>query len=497
MSYSSDLDWLDVSPHAFLRADEVRHAYQKRYVEDDDGLRFTDLVYKGNFTEAYGYTGRDATPITDGISGDREVKRRAKTKVLERLSKDDVLRDQLTVDEMNDLINYVGWNIWDVLAMRATEGASGMIPRQEYEALAVMQNFLRWPEFFELITQTVGPGGVVRLGETGAREIGTKVNNLRTWDAAGGFLMGYCLLQALEWAKPGDFVRDINIGLKFFQRISYGFRHDGYILSSQDRSRAPSLYPYWIERMEREAEALGGEDAPKRMMFRDLNAVASLLGFFIHFDCRMGMGDSGPYELGDGRLMIVRDYFLREDVYHWSDVAEDLPHAVTAAFIIDAGAMGLEEIRCNDISTMFTRPKNYLPFVTHAAIYVRQNWDTPIEDIVQLPLADTPDIAARARVANLKLYRKMATMSRRELITNGIYVYYIDMLLPWLRLSGTYDTACADGNLWELDRRVSEAYYEITRRNFVQEVVPQKIFSGTGYVPIPKVAETRGKWAWL
>jgi len=29
------------------------------------------------------------------------------------------------------------WNSWDVLCMRATEEASGMIPRQEYELLAL------------------------------------------------------------------------------------------------------------------------------------------------------------------------------------------------------------------------------------------------------------------------------------------------------------------------------------------------------------------------
>ncbi|MGS0759525.1 hypothetical protein ACVBEH_34740, partial [Roseateles sp. GG27B] len=66
------------------------------------------------------------------------MKERAKTKVLERVSKEDVLKDQFSIPELNDLNNYLAWNIWDVLVMRATEGASGMIPRQEYEILAFM-----------------------------------------------------------------------------------------------------------------------------------------------------------------------------------------------------------------------------------------------------------------------------------------------------------------------------------------------------------------------
>ena len=104
--------------------------YQKRYQAGDDGLRFQDLTYIGNF--------KGMPPVPDGILGDRMMKERAKSNVLQKVSKEDVLRDQFTIPELNDLNNYLAWNIWDVLVMRATEGVSGMIPRQEYEILAFM-----------------------------------------------------------------------------------------------------------------------------------------------------------------------------------------------------------------------------------------------------------------------------------------------------------------------------------------------------------------------
>ena len=91
-------------------------------------------MYQGNF--------KGMDPVPDGILGDKILRQRAKSKVLEKVTKEDVLRDQFTVDELNDLNNYLAWNIWDVLVMRATEGVSGMIPRQEYEILAFMQEFL-------------------------------------------------------------------------------------------------------------------------------------------------------------------------------------------------------------------------------------------------------------------------------------------------------------------------------------------------------------------
>jgi len=80
--------------------------YQKRYQPGDDGLRFQDLKYIGNF--------KDLPPVPDGILGDRMMKERAKSQVLQKVSKADVLKEQFTIDELNDLNNYLAWNIWDV-----------------------------------------------------------------------------------------------------------------------------------------------------------------------------------------------------------------------------------------------------------------------------------------------------------------------------------------------------------------------------------------------
>ena len=43
--------------------------------------------------------------------------------------------------------------------------------------------------------------------------------------------------------------------------------------------------------------------------------------------------------------------------------------------------MGLDEIRVNDISTTFTRPKNYIPSITGGAVFVREKWNTPMGEV--------------------------------------------------------------------------------------------------------------------
>jgi hypothetical protein len=46
-------------------------------------------------------------------------------------------------------------------------------------------------------------------------------------------------------------------------------------------------------------------------------------------------------------------------------------------------------------------------------------------------------------------------------------------------------------HLWEVDQRVSNYYYDITKRGFASETVPNKIFSGAGYLPFPEGSDLR------
>ena len=465
--------------------------YRQRYAAADNGLRFQELTYTGNFV------GLDAVP--DGILGDRIMKQRATTRVLEQVDEAAVRVDEFSIAELNDLNNYLAWNIWDVLVMRATEGASGMIPRQEYEILAMMHAFYRWPELLRMTTDEVGVQGVLNIGASARDEVGTKINSVHDWCiGAVGFGMGRCALLALETIRADDFIEESSVILKFMQRVQWGKRQDGWILNSQNRYRCEihtqAVRDKLVPLLERCAHGSPTHDALIRF-----NAAAELLSFLDHFDCRLGLGDTGPYRLPNGNLLIIRDLFCNEDAYHWSDVCdhEGVPHCYTVLLEIDAEAMALEEIRVNDISTTFTRPKNYIPHVVAGAVLVREKWDTPMGEVYPVPIAELAPRLTGIQNATLKLYRKLARMSRRQLITNGMYVYYVGMILPHLRRAGTYDKACSDYELWEIDQRVSNHYYEIGKRGFAQNTVPNKIFSGAGYLPFGANADRRrSKYFW-
>ena len=56
--------------------------------------------------------------------------------------------------------------------------------------------------------------------------------------------------------------------------------------------------------------------------FRAFNATTELTGFLLHYDCRAGLCDTGPYPLPDGGFVIVRDHFLYEPFLHTRGLGE-------------------------------------------------------------------------------------------------------------------------------------------------------------------------------
>ena len=62
----------------------------------------------------------------------------------------------------------------------------------------------------------------------------------------------------------------------------------------------------------------------------------------------------------------------------------------------------------NDISTTFTRPKNYIEAITSGAVFAREKWNTPMGEVYPIKVADLPDHLTRVQNATLKLYSKTA-----------------------------------------------------------------------------------------
>lgn len=126
---------------------------------------------------------RYRTRFPAGSAGDSAIREVLRGDVL-ALTEASLAPGALDRADLDELIAYSGWNVWDMLGSRATEGESGLIPRQEYETIAGVQQYAVYPAVFARITEALRPDGVVELGATARREIGTKVNLLHAYAAA-------------------------------------------------------------------------------------------------------------------------------------------------------------------------------------------------------------------------------------------------------------------------------------------------------------------------
>ena len=372
----------------------------------------------------------------------------------------------LSRDEINDLLGYLGWNFWDASA------PAGLSETADVQAVGALQAWQRYPSALALITEKVGADGVRVLGAGGRRQIGSKVNAPHAWALAVAVGLGRGVSMGLGRIDGQAREDDLRDGLGFVRQLYAGVRGPGETLfGSAQGYRAATLDSEWVDWLVRGTGAVEGDAADR---YRSLDAAAARLAGLVHFGFPGASQVSGPYPMGEGSYLIVRDHFLAEDLYHWADVADGLPYALTEALIVTSDTA--PEI--NDAGRLLNR----LGPPTAAVAFARDRWDTPVEQVRRLEPGECDEIARRATEAADRLERRIATMPRRDRVMAGAQVYYIDPVAPFARAAGIWDSLCAEHDFFELDRLTSEAYYDLVPG--AGELLPKLISTGAAFAPV-------------
>lgn len=420
--------------------------------------------------------------ISDGPSGNLQMRNRMRTGVLDN-SGENIRRD-LSVDEIDDYLAYAGWNLWDLIKTRQTEGESGLIPRQEYETVAFVQQWATYRRWMEAITDRIGVDGLIELGRTPRNEIGSKANHIRIWALGSCPLIGKGIATALGQDLGPQAQTNANAIIQFQRRLQYGLWGDGPGWVSGLEYKVPVLNDEWRTRFLDEEHRL--EDAEEMSAFRAFNAATELAGFLEHYDCRAALTDTGPYPLPDGGFMIVRDHFLHEPSYEWASVYAGLPYCVTQAMFFRPAQFDARSpvtITINDIATTFAQPKNYLQYLSGAAVYARDTWDTTVSGIRKLDFTEMAEIVKRCDAGMLELYKTIAATPWDTRVRNGVKVYAREMLMPWARTIGMWDEMMAD-DFDALDPLTQAVYPALTGGGGeAQQALGGVFLMGAGLVP--------------
>jgi hypothetical protein len=379
------------------------------------------------------YLERYQAEVPSGIAGEREMRRRIAVPYMDT-TPEDVRRDP-TIAELNGWRTYMGWSLWDLIAARSTEGESGLIPRQEYETISFLQMWALYPQMFREITEAIGIDGVIELGRTPRREVGCKLNITRSWSPQNCCHLGRAIALELGLETAQQRRDDLGAPVQFARRMMHGTWGAGPGFVCGNDYKVALLDRQIIERFLADEQRL--DDPAMRKAFRQFNATTELVGFLVHYDCRFGLQDTGPYAVPGGGFMIVRDHFLHEPAYPWTQPTEGLPYAVIEAMVFRPDVP--VDVKINDIGTTFTEPKDYLRHLSGVAVYARDREDSPMSSLRRLDWNEMAAIAKRCNVATLQLYQALAEKDRDQKIRDGINVYAVDHIRPMAVRAGIWD----------------------------------------------------------
>ena len=260
-----------------------------------------------------------------------------------------------------------------------------------------------------------------------ARRPGCRVNTVHLWSIANFFLIGRKVFEMFDPSRAHD-VDGAHDVLDFWERATTGFRGDGTRHAADSGAAAP-YGPATIEQLLAGVHPV--DDPELRRQIRSFNATLVAYLFLLYFDTRVGHGDTGPYPLPDGKVLLVRDFYaLAESDFPWSSVAKDVPYRnLTAALVLD----GVTIDRLTDFGTSYTTPEDFLERLVGFGLFTTDGM--PPGELRAVALDEMAGIVVAVRAAQAALYRNIAGMSRDEKIRAGAYVYF-SFLRPFAAEAG-------------------------------------------------------------
>jgi hypothetical protein len=418
-----------------------------------------------------------AQPGTETYQGEFPPGADGEARMRERLSSS-VLRtgpSELSRDELNELLEYLGFVCWDLFRAGAGPDIDGseLVPRAGAQTLGWLQCWQRFPALLAEIAEQRDAG---ELGSLARRDIGDKLDHGHVWACGVGFALGRGVSLALGRMAAHELEDKLRAGLGFVRGLYTGLRGDDGqpMFAAMDGYRAAVLEPKWVERFTEDAGPVGDGLA-------DALADTERASRLVHADSRLGLSTTGPYPAGDGGFWMLHGHVVAEPLYHWADVTEGLPYSVSYALHYPAGHQA-PTIWDSGVSSMAGADG-----ADSVAGYLRDRWDAQPRPAGADELAK---VGAACRAAARLLHRRFAAMPRRDAVLAGAQVVYLDALAPFARAAGVWDQLRESHDVHELDPEVSEAYYQLVRDGRAEQLASQLILTGTGFTPVREPIST-------
>jgi hypothetical protein len=304
------------------------------------------------------------------------------------------------------------------LTIERTALESALIPVSAYILIACVECYRRYPSMIQEITPTTTPEA---LGRAGHRLLG-QVDPVHLWAVPNFVLLGRKILMAAGLVDRDDDAHRLDVVFDFWARASGAYRFDDGTHQAADAGGVATPYRAFVDDVVAACEPIEGSGVSR------LNALLTSYLFLLWFDTRSGYQDTGPYELAEDRVLLLRRYNgLGVSHFPWSvDIASAMPYAeVLGAFVLRD-----VDLRVTDFGTSVTKPEDYWSHVETCAFFdVSSGRPAPIG------AAERDALGSATKSAQKQLYRMIAGMERAAKIDAGAYVYFT-FLRPFAEIAG-------------------------------------------------------------
>lgn len=345
-----------------------------------------------------------------------------------------------TLEEWNHLVLKGGAAYKSELSAR-TVFESELFGMNTYIIMAMLEDYLRVPERIRAIRKRTTPAEIVASQPT----IGTKKSFINLAAMPLHYLTGRELFVDEGEIGLEDGLEDQLEVLRFWREATIATRQDG-VLYNMDADPPDSCRVVDDETLASVREHFVPATDEIRASLRKFGARLTAYAFLENCDARTAVCDTGPYHLGDGTFIALRELALdKYGEFPWLDgIREGLSNH---QFVIGYRLPDSVKMDNNVWGTAWFTPSDYLGDVIEARVFVNdENGLRPIH-------GDEVDAStAEIRKAHRALYQRFAETDAetRNLYATQMYAW---KLKSWARMAGVYEDID-----WAVTPRIADSY---------------------------------------
>lgn len=345
-----------------------------------------------------------------------------------------------TLEEWNHLVHEGGAAYKSELSAR-TVFESELFGMNTYIVMSMMEDYLRVPERIRTILSHTTATDLVRAHQ----KIGTKKSFINLAAMPLHYLTGRELFVDLGQNSLEDGLEDQLTVLRFWREATIATREDG-VLFNMDADPADSCRVLDDAGLQAIREQLQPADDQMRTSLRKLGARLTAYAFLENCDARTAVCDTGPYHLGDGTFLALRELCLdKYGEFPWLDgIREDLAHH---QFVLAYRLPDSVSMENNVWGTAWFQPSDYLGELIEGRVFVNDE-----DGLRPLEADEVAEVTSTIRKAHRRLYQRLA---ETEAGTRNLYAtqMYAWKLKSWARMAGCYDEID-----WSISPSIVESY---------------------------------------